>query len=210
MSVSKKLFPLVAAVSLSAVAVCIAGPVAAQVVDSPIGQIHRHVKSMQPFTGPHGTEISIWTDGLQPNTNYHLAFGEMQGCGYQICDPTRTNARGELAATLVVPDWAHTQHFEVVLIMDESFTPMAVSDPFHVTDAEGLVQREGKIGEAWPGCASLETEDGVSYALVGPRARTLTASEGQWMRVEGRIVEGVCTKQYAIEVVSLELLESGR
>ena len=83
--------------------------------------------------------------------------------------------------------------------------PIAVSDPFHVSDARGMVRRDGVIGEAWPGCPSLTSDHGVTYALVGTKARTLLASQGHAMIIEGRIVAGVCTQQYAIEVETMEL-----
>jgi hypothetical protein len=174
-------------------------------VPSSIGQIHKRIPSMSPFTGPPGTEVTVRADGLQPNRNYQVAIGEMQGCGYQVCAPVQANARGELVATVEVPDWAHTHHYEVVMILGEDFVPVAVSDPFHVSDSGGLVRRQGVIGTAWPGCASLEGEGAVTYALVGRNARTLIASEGEEMIIEGRIVEGACTLQYAIEVESMEL-----
>jgi hypothetical protein len=193
---------------LALVGLSVPAPTAAQVESgvSPIGQVHHHIRLISPVTGPHGTEVRVWADGLQENQNYQIAIGEMQGCGYQICTPVRSNANGELVATAVVPEWAHTNHYEVVMILGEDFVPLAVSDPFHVSDADGLVTREGTIATAWPGCASLETEGGVTYALVGPRARTLLASQGHEMVIEGRIVEGTCTQQYAIEVVSMELV----
>jgi hypothetical protein len=95
------------------------------------------------------------------------------------------------------------------MILRDDLVPVAVSDPFHVSDDNGLVQREGVIGRAWPGCASLQTEDGVDYALVGPNARTLIASQGEAMKIEGRIVDGACTLQFAIEVESISLIEGG-
>ena len=183
----------------------------AQITGAPpaIGQVQHHIQSISPVAGPHGTSVHVRAVGLRSNQNYQIAIGEMQGCGYQVCAPVRTNSRGELVATVDVPDWAHTAHYEVVMILGEDFVPVAVSDPFHVSDAEGFVQREGVIGTAWPGCPSLVGDHGVTYALVGPKARTLQASEGHRMVIEGRIVEGTCTQQYAIEVESMELVPDG-
>jgi len=114
-----------------------------------------------------------------------------------------------LTATLKVPDWAHTNHYEVIILMDNDFMPVAVSDPFHVSDQDGFVQRQGVIGVAWPGCASLIGDHGLTYALVGPKARTLLASQGHEMIIEGRIVEGVCAQAFGIEVESMELAPGG-
>ena len=195
---------------IGVVAIGMATPdnVDAQVEAAPpaIQQIHHRIRSISPLTGPHGTEVTLRADGLQPNRNYQVAFGEMQGCGYQVCAPVQANARGELVTTVEVPDWAHTRHYEVVMILGEDFVPVAVSDPFHVSDSDGLVRRQGVIGTAWQGCASLKGEGAVTYALVGRNARTLVASVGEMMIIEGRIVESACTLQYAIEVESMALV----
>lgn len=181
----------------------------APVTPPAIGQVHQHIQSISPLSGPHGTEVSIRIDGLKPNQNYQIAFGEMEGCGYQVCEPVRSGASGSLVAAVEVPEWAHTHHYEVVMILAEDFVPVAVSDPFHVVDSDGLVRRQGVIGAAWPGCPSLEGEGNVTYALLGPKARSLLASEGHEMIIEGRVVEGRCTHQYAIEVESMELVREG-
>lgn len=174
-----------------------------------IGDVTRHIPSLSPLSGPHGTEVSVRMPGLVPYRNYQIAIGETQGCGYEICSPVTANARGVVTATFPVPDWTHTHHYEVVMIMGEDFAPIAVSDPFHVTDADGLVQRTGVVGSVWPGCPSLETEGGVTYALVGEKARTLLASAGHVMIITGRVVDSTCTLQYALEVETMELVPAG-
>ena len=181
----------------------------AQVVTEPPpirDDVPRHIRSITPRLGPVGTEVRMWTDGLPPNTLVHIGIGEMQGCGYEVCRTTQTDARGELMATLEIPEWGHWTHFEVVVILDEAFRPIASSDPFHIVNEDGWIQREGVVIASWHGCPALEGADGVTYALVGQHSMSLRASEGHEMIIEGPILEeGACTLQNAIDVRNMEL-----
>jgi hypothetical protein len=185
-----------------------AAGIEAQVMATPpaITGVTRHIDMIDPHSGPAGTEVRVRAEGLRPNMRVYVGIGELQGCGYEICTAAQTDGRGVLEAIAVVPDWGHYDHFEVVMILDESFVPIAVSDPFHVVDDEGMMIREGRVTIAWPGCPALVTSDGLAYALVGGQALGLLASEGHELRVRGRVVAGTCTLQNAIEVVEIELV----
>jgi len=180
----------------------------AQVMATPLAitGVTRHIDMISPHSGPAGTEVQIRAKGLRPNTRVHVGIGETEGCGYEVCSSAQTDGRGVLEAVVVVPDWGHYDHFEVVMVLDESFVPIAVSDPFHVVDENGLIRREGRITTAWPGCPALVTSDGLAYALVGDEALGLLASLDHELRVIGRVVPGTCTLQNAIEVVEIELM----
>lgn len=182
--------------------------VLAQVMATPpaIGDVTRRVQMVTPLSGPAGTEVRIRAEGLRPNRRVHVGIGELQGCGYQICEPAQVDTRGVLETTVVVPEWGHYDHYEVVMILDEDFVTLAVSDPFHVVDENGMIRRSGTVSMAWPGCPSLVTDDGVAYALLGEHALGLMASQGEELRIEGRPAGSACTLQNAIEVVSVELV----
>jgi len=179
----------------------------AQVLHAPpsIQGVTKYIESIDPTSGPAGTEVRVRAAGLRPNMPVYVGIGELQGCGYEICARAQTDGRGVLDAVVVVPDWGHHDHFEMVMIMDENFGTLAVSDPFHVVDANGLIRRAGRIEIVWPGCPAIVTDDGIAYALSGTHVPGLLASEGRALRVEGRVVPSRCTLQYAIEVTGLEL-----
>jgi hypothetical protein len=159
---------------------------------------------MSPTSGPAGTEVRVRAEGLRPNIRVHIGIGEVQGCGYEVRAPAQIDGRGSIETTVVVPDWGHYDHFEVVMILDENFVPIAVSDPFHIVDENGMLRREGTVATAWPGCPALVTETRVAYALVEPHTLSLMASQGETLRVTGRMAGPACTLQNAIEVVSIE------
>ena len=164
-----------------------------------------HVRSISPRTGPAGTEVHIRADDLPPNVSVQLAFGELHS-GYEVVGIAQTDSDGELTATARVPETrrGHWDHFEMLVLLNEASARIATADPFHVTNDEGLVQRSGVIEISWPGCPALKSWDGVTYALVGGHAvQTLMAAVGQELVVEGRIVEGTCGLQNAIELVRL-------
>lgn len=188
-------------------AVLVAAPANAQILNTPpsIRGVTKYIEVMEPTSGPAGTEVRVRAEGLRPNTPVFVGIGEIQGCGYEVCARAQTDGRGVLEAVVVVPDWGHHDHYEVVMILDEMFATLAVSDPFHVVDANGLIRRTGRVEVVWPGCPALVTEDGVAYALVGQHVPGLLASEGRAMRVAGRIVPARCTLQNAIEVTGMEL-----
>jgi hypothetical protein len=171
-----------------------------------IGEVTRRIQSVSPMVGPAGAEVRVRVEGLRPNRRVHIGIGELQGCGYEVCEPAQVGPRGTIETTVVVPDWGHYDHYEVVMVLDEEFVPLAVSDPFHVVDENGFISREGTVGMAWPGCPSLVTEDGVAYALLGEHALSLMASQGEELRIEGRPTDPACTLQNAIEVVGVELV----
>lgn len=191
----------------AAVTMLATAPLSAQLLNTPpsIRGVTKYIEVMEPTSGPAGTEVRVRAEGLRPNTPVFVGIGELQGCGYEVCSRAQTDGRGVLEAVVVVPDWGHHDHYEVVMILDEAFVTLAVSDPFHVVDANGLIRRTGRVEVAWPGCPALVTEDGVAYALVGQHVPGLLASEGREMRVVGRIVPGRCTLQNAIEVTGMEL-----
>lgn len=182
--------------------------VEAQVMATPpaISDVTRRIESISPNSGPTGTEVRVRATGFRPNTRVHIGIGELQGCGYQICQPAQIDPSGSIETTIVVPEWGHFNHYEVVMILDEEFVTLAVSDPFHVVDENGLVSREGEVTMAWPGCPALVTPDGVAYALLGEHALGLMASQGHTLRIEGRPVGAACTLQNALEVVDIELV----
>ena len=95
------------------------------------------------------------------------------------------------------------------MILNDEFMPIATSDPVHVTNAEGLVQRTELVGTAWPGCPSLRASDGLHYALVGDHALTLLATVGKKTIIEGRVVESTCTLQNALEVTRVDQPPAG-
>ena len=161
-----------------------------------------HVRKIEPRFGPAGTTIRIEADGLPINTSVYVALASIHA-GYEVGATTQTDAEGRLHAALTVPErhrdhWDHTEM--VVVLAEEGSRPMALSDPFHITNAQGFVQRSGVIRMVGQDCPVLDGWDGVTYALVGGQGPNMAASAGHQLTVEGALVDATCGLQNAIEV----------
>jgi hypothetical protein len=77
----------------------------AQVMATPpaIRDVTRRIDLVSPLSGPAGTEVRVRAEGFRPNTRVHIGIGELQGCGYQICEPAQIDPSGAIETTVVVP-----------------------------------------------------------------------------------------------------------
>jgi hypothetical protein len=166
-----------------------------------------HIRSISPRWGPTGTAVHIRAHDLPANTTVFVALGALN-MGYEVDHVEKTNERGELTSTLTIPDrhrthWDHFHH--VVILREENSEALAISDPFHITNGEGFVQRRGVVEIIQPGCAALRSWDGLMYALTGEQATVFAASPGFEVVVEGAMAEGTCGLQNAIDVARTSL-----
>ena len=70
------------------------------------------------------------------------------------------------------------------LVFDAYFRELAITRPFHVTDLDGKVLRQGQIPSREAACTTLLDEDGVSYSLVGELAGI---ERGDQVVLEGKL-----------------------
>jgi hypothetical protein len=69
-----------------------------------------------------------------------------------------------------VPERASWDRPLVFIIFNGNFSPTGLSDPFHVTNADGLIYREGEVTDAAgadDGCLTMRDGDGYLYTLTG-------------------------------------------
>ena len=74
---------------------------------------------------------------------------------------------GEVGATIQIPETAPWDRAVVLVAFDAIFAPIGISDPFHVTNAEGLLQRTGEITDEGVECLAMRDSDGYLYTLIG-------------------------------------------
>ena len=97
------------------------------------------------------------------------------------------------------PQYAGWERPIVFIVFNGIFSPIGISDPFHVTDESGMVQRTGRITDEGLGCVTLRDSDQYVYALGG---NVGDLKPGDEVVVEGAIsLEGPCGGADAIEVV---------
>ena len=120
---------------------------------------------ISPRGGAIGTEVLLEATGLPPQANLLIAFANLQS--YQLLQRVKTDDEGSFTTTEEVPPWAIVGgvHYFFTSFSDER--PLALSDGFHVTTADGTARVRGKIGDQVESCVELRNSGDVLYHLVG-------------------------------------------
>lgn len=186
--------------SAFALALLTALPAAAQAHPNPATPDSlRQIQSMEPRMGPPGTEVSLYTENLPLQATVVVGMGAV-GTGFEELGNADQGEFGEIGATVRVPETATWDRAVVFIIFNGNFAPTGLSDPFHVTNAEGAVRRTGVIRREG-GCVTLEDRDGYFYTLTG---RVDGTSTGDEVVVEGTPTRSVtCSYADTIEVRSV-------
>ena len=109
---------------------------------------------------------------------------------------------GEVSATVRVPAYATWERPLVFIVFNGNFSPIGISDPFHVTSEQGLVRRAGRITDEGLACVTLRDGDQYMYALAGDLG---DLKPGDEVVVEGTVtVDGPCEGADRITVVNLQ------
>ncbi len=160
----------------------------------------RHIQSVEPRTGPPGTVVKVYTENLPLQAKIHVGVGAMRA-GFEALAEGTQEMWGEVSATVRIPDYATWERPLVFIVFNGIFSPIGISDPFHVTNEEGLVQRAGRITDEGLGCVTLRDGDQYVYALTGDLG---DLKPGDEVVVEGTIaVDGPCEGADQIAVANL-------
>ena len=119
---------------------------------------------MTPRGGVIGSEVTIGTAGLMPDTTMLVAFANLQS--YELLRRIVTDKDGAFTVTVKVPLWAEVNgvHYIFVSLFDER--PIAMTAPFHVASPDGAARLTGFIGENVGECVQMKKGE-VTYHLVG-------------------------------------------
>ena len=141
----------------------------------------RHIQTMAPRSGPPGTFVSVSTLNLPIEAKVHIGVGAMQD-GFEALVEAAQGEWGEIAVRVQVPVTASWTRPIVFIAFNAVFAPIGLSDPFHVTDPEGLVRRTGRVTEEADGCLTFRDRDDYLYALTGGVADLRPGDE---VRIDG-------------------------
>lgn len=78
-----------------------------------------------------GGELEFRASGFAPNAAVQIGLG-MPASDYDVIAERQTDARGELRATVTIPDWAMAGQRYVLVVTEPDHDPRAVSEPFTV------------------------------------------------------------------------------
>lgn len=126
----------------------------------------RHIQEVSPLHGPAGTLVTIFTENLPLQAKVHVGIGATRA-GFEALGEAQQGIWGEIGATITIPQTAPWDRAVVLVAFDAIFAPIGISDPFHVTNAEGLLQRTGEITDEGVECLAMRDTDGYLYTLIG-------------------------------------------
>ena len=164
----------------------------------------RQIQTMEPRIGPPGTAVSLYTENIPLQARVVVGLGAI-GTGFEELGTGDQGEFGEIGATVHVPETATWDRAVVFIIFNGNFAPTGLSDPFHVTDRDGRIQRTGTIAGQENGCVTFQDRDGYFYTLAGDLG---DAGTGDHLIVEGSASRSVaCPNADTIEVDRMEETE---
>lgn len=176
-----------------------AGTLAAQAHPSAVAPDEiRKIQKLEPRTGPPGTLVELYSENLPLQARVVVGVGAI-GTGFEELADAEQAEFGEVSATVHVPASATWERPLVFIIFNGNFSPTGLSDPFHVTNEDGHIYREGEITSEGPGCIAMKDTDGYVYTLLGD---VEGLKSGDAIAVEGTFsAESECTAGETINVL---------
>ncbi|MDH3271346.1 MAG: hypothetical protein OEN56_08450 [Gemmatimonadota bacterium] len=158
----------------------------------------RQIQRVEPMHGPPGTEVTIYTENLPIQAKVHVGVGATR-TGFEALHEAEQGMWGEVSATITIPETAPWDRAVLLVAFDAIFAPIGLSEPFHVTRPDGILQRTGEITGEGVECLAMRDTDGFLYTLIGA---TDGLSAGEPVVVQGRYVEAsMCMQGTTIEVI---------
>ena len=181
MSRGRSFAPVVAALAVAVLAVLPNASEAQAHRNTAVDSL-RQIQEMAPSFGPVGTEVHISTLNLPVQAKVHVGYGATR-TGFEALFEVQQGVWGDIEATLTVPETAPWDRAISFVAFNAVFSPIGLSEPFHVVNENGHVRRTGTVTDELGECVSLRDEDGYLYALTGDITGAL--SNGDGIVVEG-------------------------
>jgi len=158
----------------------------------------RQIQEIEPTHGPAGTQVTLYTENLPLQARVHLGVGATR-TGFEAIVEVEQGVWGEVSGTIRIPETAPWDRAVLLVAFDAIFAPIGLSEPFHVTRPDGILQRTGEITGEGVECLAMRDTDGFLYTLIG---ETEGLREGQPVVIEGRFVEAsTCMQGTTVDVV---------
>lgn len=158
----------------------------------------RMIQEVTPMHGPVGTEVTVFTENLPLQAKVHLGVGATR-TGFEALHEAEQGMWGEVSGTIIIPETAPWDRAVLLVAFDAIFAPIGLSEPFHVTRADGMLRRTGAITGEGVECKAMRDTDGFLYTLIGD-VESLAA--GDSVVVDGTYVEAsICQQGTTLQVV---------
>ena len=158
----------------------------------------RRIQEIEPLHGPRGTMVTVYTENLPLQAKVHVGVGATR-TGFEALSEGEQGMWGEVSGAIAIPETAPYDRALLIVAFDAIFAPIGLSDPFHVTRADGTLERTGRITDEGVECLAMRDGDEFLYTLVG---NTDGLSDGDLVVVEARYVEmSACQQGTTLEVI---------
>lgn len=155
--------------------------------------------SFSPRTGPRGTSVTLSVQDLPVAAPLRVGVGSR--FGFEEVGWVMSDNDGTFTFELTIPAGARLDVANYLIVFDPYFRPIGITEPFHVTDADGMIHRRGTLIGLGTPCLSLLASDGMRYALFGNVGSPTDSAE---VAVAGTISDrSPCSGRTAIEVSSI-------
>jgi hypothetical protein len=124
------------------------------------------IATFSPASGPPGTRVSVKWEYLPAITPMRIGVGA-QRVGFEVLNEVLSDDKGVFSDTIRIPEWASITRPVMLIVFDFYFNPLAISSAFQVTDANGMLQRTGRLQEPTGRCAELLSTENDHYWLTG-------------------------------------------
>jgi hypothetical protein len=176
-------------------------PVDAQAHVSAAVDSIRQIQSISPTFGPAGTVVELSTLNLPVQAKVHVGYGATR-TGFEALFEVQQGMWGDIDTQVTVPPSAPWDRAIVFVAFNAIFSPIGLSEPFHVISPDGLVRRTGRITAEADGCVTMRDQDDYLYALTGDLVQTM--SVGDEVTIDGTYApSGTCIDQNTIGVVAV-------
>lgn len=157
----------------------------------------RRIQTVEPRHGPIGTVVRVHTENMPLQARIHVGVGARH-IGFEALSETQQGEWGDISADLAIPDYWTWDRPLVLIIFNGLFSPIGLSQPFHVTNDNGMIQRTGRVTDEGGSCLGFRDQDDYYYALEGPPE---SLEPGDAVVIEGAIAEqGRCGEVDTIRV----------
>lgn len=190
-----------AALAAGAATVLAVAPATAQAHTSAAVDSLRQIQSISPTFGPVGTAVELSTLNLPVQAKVHIGYGATR-TGFEALFEVQQGMWGDIHANFTVPKTAPWDRAIVFVAFNAIFSPIGLSEPFHVVNPDGLVRRTGRITAEADGCVTMRDQDGYLYALTGDLVKTV--SVGAEVTVDATYApSGACLDTSTLGVVAI-------
>jgi hypothetical protein len=129
--------------------------------------------------------VTVTMIGLPPAQPVRMGFGSLSQ--YEVLGRGEADPVGSFSMEIKVPAWAELDRVHYFVVSLGGQMPRILSEPFHVTDADGTARIYGTVNDEGVSCLAVDGQEDTLYTLQGNHRSTW--SVGQRVMVIGTVAE---------------------